>query len=194
MSATVTPPPKTAPAPMTAEEFGLKYAGDHVEYVNGQVKEVSMPGGGLHGKICGRVVKFLSNFVDDHNLGHIFSNDTFVNIPLDRDPERVYGPDVFYVSFGRLPKDAEIPAGTVFVIPELVFEVRSPSDSWNQLFGKVGDYLRIGVTLVVVLDEPTRSATVYGETFGQRMFGPDDELTLPEVLPGFAVRVADFFA
>lgn len=190
---TVTPPPQPMMAPMTAEEFGLKYSGDHVEYVNGQVKEFPMPGG-QHGYACVLVAYFLTHHVRGQRLGRVFGNDTFVKVPTPKDPERVYGPDVFFVSFDRLPQDAEVPKGIVTAIPELVFEVRSPSDSWNQVFGKVGDYLQIGVTLVVVLDEPTRTATVYSDAFGQRTFGPEDELTLPEVLPGFAVRVADFFA
>ena len=190
---TVTPPPQPTTAPMTAEEFGLKYSGAHVEYVNGQVKEMSMPGG-RHGKVCGLVAYFLTHFTRTQDLGHVFINDTFVNIPLTRDSERVYGPDVFFVSYDRLPKDAEIPSGTVFVVPNLVVEVRSPTDLWTDLVGKVFDYLKIGVPLVLVLDPLSRTASVCTPAFEQRTFGPVDELTLPEVLPGFAVRVADFFA
>lgn len=189
---TVTPPPQPTTAPMTAEEFGLKYAGQNVEFVDGQVKEVSMSGGSRHGKICNWVAYHLTSHAG--RLGHIFINDTFLRVPTPRDAERVYGPDVFYVSFERLPQHGEVPVGVMPLTPELVFEVKSPSDTWNQVFVKVGEYLAVGVTLVVVLDAPTRTATVYADSFGQRTHGPEDELTLPEVLPGFAVRVADFFA
>lgn len=188
-AATVTPPPVGI---MTAEEFGLKYAGERAEYVNGQVRE-TMPGGGKHGKSCSLVAYFLTHFVRTHGLGHVFANDTFVHIPLPKDPERVYGPDVFFVSRDRMPKTEDIPSGTVLALPNLAVEVKSPSDTWSYVFGKVSDYLVVGVTLVLVFDPVGRSATVYGDEFGQRTFGPDDQLTLPEVLPGFSVRVADFF-
>ena len=192
-AATVTPPPQPAAAPMTAEEFGLTYSGAHAEYVNGQVKEMPMAGG-RHGKVCFSAAFALGQFVRANDLGHIFINDTFVNIPLARDPQRVYGPDVFFVSYDRLPKDAEIPTGTVFVVPNLVVEVRSPTDLWTDLVGKVFDYLKIGVPAVLVLDPLSRTASVCTPAFEQRTFGPEDELTLPEVLPGFAVRVAELFA
>src|SRR5581483_4532468 len=188
-TATTTTPPQPQPQPaaprMTAEEFGLKYAGDHVEYVNGEVKEMSMSGGGKHGKVCGRVTFYLTQHAD--NLGHIFINDTFVKVPTPDDPERVYGPDVCFVSFKRMPKDAEIPVGTITVIPDIVFEVRSPSDTWTAAIGKVVDYLDAGVRVVVLLDPDTRTASVCGKDFWQRMMNATDTLTIPEVLPGFSV-------
>lgn len=76
--------------------------------------------------------------------------------------------------------------------PELVIEVRSPSDRWSQLFTKVGEYLAAGVTAVVAIDPNTETASVYRES-GQQIFTTTDELALPDVLPGFAVPVARFF-
>jgi Uma2 family endonuclease len=175
---------------MTAEEFGLRYSGQHVEYINGEVKEIPMAGG-RHGKVCGWAAFYLMQHAA--GLGHIFINDTFVKVPTKDDPERVYGPDIFFVSYDRLPKDADVPVGTVAVVPNLVIEVRSPTDTWTQVFGKVVDYLAIGVPVAVLIDSPTRTVSVYGEAFGQRMFGHADILTFPEVLPGFSVPVAKFF-
>jgi Uma2 family endonuclease len=176
---------------MTPEEFGLKYAGQHVEYVNGEVKEVRMSGGGRHGKICGRVAFYLTLHAD--KLGHIFVNDTFVNIATPDDPERVYGPDVFFISFDRLAKNAEVPISTIMVVPDLVFEIRSPSDTWTAAIGKIVDYLNAGVKVAVLLDPGTQTASVCGNEFWQRMFNAADTLTLPEVLPGFSVEVKKFF-
>jgi Uma2 family endonuclease len=176
---------------MTAEEFGLAYAGRHVEYVNGEVREVPMPGGGRHGKVCGWVAFLLMQVARD--LGHVFTNDTFLKVATPDDPERVYGPDVFFVSFERLARDAEVPVSTVAVVPNLVFEVRSPSDTWTSVIAKVVDYINAGVPVVVLLDPESKSASVCGNDFWQRVYGPADTLTLPEVLPGFAVEVRKFF-
>jgi Uma2 family endonuclease len=201
-SATVTPPPQapipptpSAPARMTAEEFGLKHAGDRVEYIDGQVKEIPMAGS-KHGEVCNLVAFFLTQHVRANNLGRVFSAATFVSVPTKLDPERVYGADVCFVPYAKLAKDAEVPAGVLPVTPELVFEVRSPSDRWTVAMAKVIDYLGAGVPVVVVLDPATRTAAVYrnDDANPQRIFSAADELTLPDVLPGFAVAVSTLFA
>ncbi len=192
-TATVTPPPQPQPATprMTAEEFGLKYAGEHVEYINGEVKEFPMPGG-KHGTICFQIAFALGTHVRPNDLGRIFINDTFVKVPSKDDPERVCGPDVCFVSYDRLAKDAEVPAGVLSVTPNLIVEVRSPTDTWMQAIGKVVDYLDAGVPIVVYIDPGTRTVTV-SDPVNQRVLGLADTLTIPEVLPGFSVPVARLF-
>jgi Uma2 family endonuclease len=193
--ATVTPPPKpSATARMSAEEFGLRYSGQRVEYIDGTVKEIPMPGG-MHGIVVNWIAYYLTHFVITSQSGRIFSADTFMKVPTRDDPERVYGADVSYVSYSKLSREAEIPAGLLPVLPELVIEVRSPSDTWANVFTKVGDYLGAGVTAVVVLDVSTRTASVYrdSEANPQQFCNVNDTLTLPDVLPGFAVPVASLF-
>lgn len=198
-TATVTPPPAAnPPAPaaprMTAEEFGRKYDGQRVEYVNGEVKDRPMAGG-MHGVVCNWIAFYLTQHIVANALGRVFSNDTFLKTPVKEDPGRVYGPDVFFVGYDRLPKDAEVPTGTVTVVPQLVVEVRSPSDTWGYVFGKVGSYLQAGVQVVIVVDFETRTASTYRDTSPpQQIFSATDELTVPDVLPGFAVPVAALFA
>ena len=74
-----------------------------------------------------------------------------------------------------------------------MFEVRSPTDRTSDILRRVSEYLNAGVTVVVVLDPALECATVYRQTddFPQRMHN-GDELTLPDVLPGFAVPVRRF--
>lgn len=179
---------------MTAEEFGLKYSGQHVEFINGEIKEVPMAGG-AHGKACYRAATALGQFVDAGNLGHMFINDTFVKVPTKDDPQRVYGADICFVSYARLPKNEKVPTGTIPVCPDLVVEVRSPSDTWAQVFRKVGDYLEAGVPVVLVLDPDTRTGSVYrsDNTKPQQIFNSLEVLVLPDILPGFESPVARFF-
>ena len=63
------------------------------------------------------------------------------------------------------------------------------------MFAKVGDYLGIGVPAVVVLAPDSRTASVYRNRPGtpQEIYHVADTLTLPDVLPGFAVPIARFF-
>lgn len=58
---------------------------------------------------------------------------------------------------------------------------------------KVGECLDAGVAIVVVLDDEHRRAHVFTADRSIRMLGPEDELTLPGVLPDFRAAVARFF-
>jgi Uma2 family endonuclease len=179
---------------MTAEEFGIKHSGDRVEYIDGEVREIPMPGG-MHGKVCNWIAFYLTQHVLTNDLGHIFINDTFVKVPTPTDSERVYGADVCFVSYTRLAKDTPIPPGVIPACPELVIEVRSPSDTWAQIFRNLGDYLDAGVLVVVILDPDTRTASTYRSDVmnPQQIFGSTDTLVLPDVLPNFSAPVASLF-
>jgi Uma2 family endonuclease len=177
---------------MTAEEFCLKHAGDRVEFIYGKVKELPMTGG-KHGKVCGWFAFYLIQHAVANDLGHAFINDTFVKVPTKDDQSRVCGADVCFVSYDRLPKQAEIPVGVLPVSPNLVVEVRSPSDTWTQVFAKIVDFLGAGIPIAVLIDPLTRTVSVYGDAVGQRVLTANETLTLPEVLPGFSVPVAVLF-
>jgi Uma2 family endonuclease len=162
-----------------------------VELVKGRVVRYPMPGA-EHGEVCGNAYAFLREFVKPSKLGRVMSNDTFVRVTTSPDTYR--GADVCFLSYARLPKEQPLPKGPLEVAPELVIEVRSPTDRRGDIQIKVGEYLNAGVTLVVVLDPEIDAATVYSQTedIPQR-FSNGDELTFPDVLPGFAVPVRKFF-
>lgn len=140
-----------------------------------------------HGTISHRASQLLGDFVQANDLGWIAINDTFV----PTGPDTVRGADVLYVSYARVPK--ENPPDDLAVAPELVIEVRSPTDRWTDMLAKMLEYIAAGVDVVVILDPKTKSASVYRGDDRQDIFESDDELTLPDVLPGFAVPVARFF-
>jgi Uma2 family endonuclease len=86
-----------------------------------------------------------------------------------------------------------LPAGLLPVSPELVFEVRSPSDRWKELHAKVAEYLRVDVRAVCILDDETRSIHLFHSDRGSQVLSADDEFTLPEILGDFRVKVERFF-
>ena len=176
---------------LTADEFMRQYDGEtRIELFRGRVVRYPTPGE-PHGYICNTASEIISPFVWQHKLGRVFSNDTFVKVRLKEPTNTVRGADVAFVSFARMPP-GEVPEGPL-PTPELVIEVRSPSDHISQLSVKASEYLEAGVTVVVLLDPVTQSAAVYREDeFPIRMHN-GDELTLPDVLPGFAVPVKQFF-
>src|ERR1700721_4172779 len=141
MSTGIQTPLQSAPVSvvrMTADEFAQRYAGPQAELIDGIPVELPMPQQ-QHGKICYRIAMAIGSFVDAKDLGHVTTNDSFVRVPTKDDAERVRGADVCYFSYDRLPK-GEMAPGLLSVAPNLVVEVRSPSDAWSVVFTKVGEY------------------------------------------------------
>ena len=140
-----------------------------------------------HGVFCNNAARLLDAFVKANDLGWVAINDTFVPVTSDT----VRGADVLYVSYTRVPK-GEVPEDLTGP-PELVFEVRSPTDRWTDMVAKMLEYIAAGVSVVVILDPKTKSASVFRGDDRQDIFEATDTLTIPDVLPGFTVPVARFF-
>jgi len=192
MSALISPPaPAASPSParITEEAFIARYAGTNAELVDGVVKEQPMPGW-LHGMLSLRIGAMILAFVEEHDLGRVMSNDSWVRIR----PGSFRGGDVLFVSYARLPKRDAVPEGVHTLAPDLVVEVKSPTDRWGELFTKVGEYLQAGVLVVAIVDPDTRTVSVHRDQGRQHILEEADALTLPDVLPGFSAPVARLFA
>jgi Uma2 family endonuclease len=175
---------------MTAEEFRHMPAdGRPKELVRGRVVFMNVPAP-RHGQICSKVDRMLGNFAEEHKLGHVVCNDSGVR--TERGPDTVRGADVAFYSYQRIPP-GPFPRGYLPVVPELVFEVRSPTDSWGPILVKVGEYLEAGVMVVCVLDETTTSAHVFRNDEPGWVFTAEQELTFPDILAGFRAVVGRFF-
>lgn len=174
---------------LTAEEFGEQYSGRRVELIDGRVEDLPMPGV-EHGAVCVNLTIDVGGFIRTNQLGVAAGTDTFVLV--GRNPDRVRGADLAFWASGRIPEGKK-PKGVVDVPPDLVFEVKSPTDRWRKIAEKVSEYLNADVRVVVVIDPETESATVYRPDEIQQVIHNGDELTLPDVLPGFAVPVKSLF-
>lgn len=174
---------------LTAAEFAEQFSHLRMELVRGVPVETPMPDF-RHGKVCARMTRYLDEFAEANDVGHVAGNDTFVKVATN--PDTIRGGDVLFTSYERLPK-GEVPAGVLDVIPELVVEVVSPTNLWTDLFTKVLEYLDAGVKVVVILDPTTKTASTYRPNVVQTVLRVTDTLTLPDVLPGFSVPVAKLF-
>jgi Uma2 family endonuclease len=179
----------SAQALLTADEFARRHGGDDVELIDGVVQELPVAHQ-RHGYVNFRAAFLLGEFVVANDLGRITTNDSFVKTRSS--PDRVRGADICYFSYERLPR-GEMPDGLLPVSPDLVVEVRSPSQGWDEMLAKVSEYLAVDVRVVIVLDMDVRSAAVYRKDEFQQVFDNGDNLTIPDVLPGFNVPVRKFF-
>lgn len=176
---------------LTAEEFARRPDhGRRTELVRGQVVEIPMPPP-RHGHFCWKVAGPIGAHVERHELGRMMINDSWVK--TEGGPDTVRGADVVYWSYERLPK-GELPDGVIPTPPDLVIEIRSPSERWTNAFGKVVEYLNAGVRVACILDPATETLSVYRPDEIQQILTADDDFTLPEVLGDFRIRVGTFFA
>jgi Uma2 family endonuclease len=141
--------------------------------------------------VANEVAFRITEHVKRNGLGRVFGNDTFVRVRSNPDTYR--GPGVCFVSFAKLPKEAVVPEGPLELPPELVVEVRSPSDSVRAMTDKAYEYLEAGVRVAVVFDPPSESVGVFRAGELPQRFSNGDDLKLSDVLPGFSVPVRQFF-
>jgi Uma2 family endonuclease len=175
---------------LTAEEFGSRPdPGYPEELIQGRIV-MMLPPAPRHGQICGEVHFLLRVHVDQYGLGHVLCNDS--GVITERNPDTVRGADVAFYRYAKVPK-GPIRRGYLDVPPDLVVEVRSPDDRWGEILTKVDEYLQAGVGVVIVLDPDSETAHIFRPDQRPRELGPDDELTVPDLLGEFRVAVRRFF-
>ena len=91
----------------------------------------------------------------------------------------------------RLP-DGKLPGAPTDIVPDLCVEVLSPSNRLRDIREKAEEYLTAGIEEVWIVDPRKRTVEVVRRDQPLRMLCYDDELT-SSVLPGFAVKVSEFF-
>ena len=174
---------------VTAEDLIRMPDSEHCELVKGEVLTVP-PTGGEHGAASSRMDRRVGSFVERHRLGAVGGAET--GYILSRDPDTVRAPDVSFVSRDRIP-DTGGPAGYWPFAPDLAVEVESPGDTPREIATKIEEYLSAGTRLVWSLSRARRTLTVHAPGAEPRVLHEDDILDGGDVLPGFAVRVGEFF-
>jgi Uma2 family endonuclease len=179
------------PRLLTIDEYArLPDDGRKTELVRGRILEVP-PTYPFHGYVCSKIGCIVANFVDAQKCGRVMTNDS--GVITERDPDTLRGADVCYYSYARLPAGPLPRDRYLTVMPDLVFEVRSPTDRRSRVLGKVTEYLTAGVTAVCVVNPESGTAIIYRDNQDPEAFAADAELALPDILPGFRVPLRQFF-
>lgn len=174
---------------LTAEEYRqLPDDGRFTELVRGEVVEMARPTI-RHGEICVQIAYLIRRFLENHPTGRVIANDP--GVITERGPDTVRGPDVAYLSYTNYPK-GPLPKEYAETPPEVVFEVRSPSDRWADIGQKVAEYLAAGVSAACVADEDSSTVTVYRRA-GETRFIGDQEVMLPEIHADLRIAARRFF-
>ena len=143
-----------------------------------------------HGYLLSRITGLLWRFVDQHDLGRVVSGDA--GVITQRDPDSVRGPDVAFYSYERIPRGPR-PDGYWPASPELVIEIRSNGDRWKEIHQKVGEYLTAEVLTIAVVDPEPQRVYLLSADREMVVLNASDQLTFPDILPGFEIVVGRLF-
>lgn len=180
----------TAVRLLTAEEFWLLPDNEkRRELVRGEVEE-TMPTGAEHSGILANFFLALILWAKQAGAGMVSTEAGFI---LERNPDVVRAPDLYFVRADRLPV-GRLPVKFYDFAPDLAVEIISPSETAADVQGKVRDYLAAGTSLVVLAYPRTRSLIVHAADGTGRTYREDEHFTAPAVLPGFSCPVAEIFA
>jgi Uma2 family endonuclease len=176
---------------MTAAEFlQTSTETDGFELVRGELVPMPPPGN-RHGEVCANAVFSLKPYLKTVGHGTVLCNDA--GIITRQAPDSVRGVDVavfLHPSWQGQPA----PVGYAAEPPDLVVEIRSPSQRWPEVVNKVGEFLMMGVRLVWVIDPQRQRVTVFGQDQEPMTYAAETELDGGEVLPGFRCRIAELFS
>jgi Uma2 family endonuclease len=134
------------------------------------------------------IASILRNFVSPRRLGFVLGADGMFRLVRDQLRE----PDVAFVSFATWPNG--IPRTPISdLAPDLAVEVLSESNTPREMERKRRELFASGTKLVWVVDPEARVVDVYTAVENPTRLLPNQMLDGGSVLPGFAVRVGDFF-
>lgn len=164
----------------------------HVEVIDGHSVE-QPPMGTESVWVVNRVYSRLIFSLRDQAQGLVLTEMLYT---LRKSPLLRRRPDVSFVSSERWPLDRPIPRDNGWeVIPDLVVEVVSPSDPFEDVIDRIHDFFDAGSKHAWLVLPKTRQVYVYDaeDRASIRVLGDDDELTGEPSLPGFRCPVSAFF-
>jgi Uma2 family endonuclease len=179
------------PAPGTATEADVLAVHDRegrlCELIDGILVEKTM--GAEESGLAMLLGYFLLDFVRRNNLGRVYGSDGMMRLF----PGRVRMPDVAFVSWERMPKSRKAMQGVGQVVPDLVVEVLSKSNTRKEMAQKLREYFRAGVRLVWYADPKARTVRAYTSPTESVLLREADTLDGGDVLPGFTLSIRDWF-
>lgn len=184
---------------LTVEEFlalndveGDEEFYENYELIRGKVVPKRKPNpSGKHGEIIAQLTIALGVFMSQKQKDE--QGRIFAEAPCIINETAYFIPDLCFVAAGRFQEeDFE---GVVPVIPDLVLEVNSPSDTQKQIYDKIEDYQKAGVRLIWSVYMLHKYVTVHklGAAVVE-VLDFNEELDGGEVLPGFKLKVSELFS
>jgi Uma2 family endonuclease len=170
------------------ENLQAEHPDYQMELVGGEIIVMS-PSGLESDEVVAAIVTQLSNWVRPRKLGRVTASSGGFRLPnAARD---VRAPDVSFILAERLPRTTEDYAE---LVPDLMFEVKSKTDTLAKLRQKIQQFLELGTKVGVLVDPRTRTMEVNRLNEDKVVLRDGDVLEVPELLPGWELPVVEVWA
>jgi Uma2 family endonuclease len=179
------------PFPGTATEKDVIEVDAHedrlCELVDGTLVEKTM--GFRESTLAMLLGRWLINYIQPRNLGIVSGESGMMRLF----PGLVRIPDVAYASWERFPQRRMPTVPIPDLIPDLVVEVLSESNTEQEMARKYREYFQAGVLLVWEVDPKNRTVEVYTAADQSKLLTETQTLDGGSVLPGFTLPLAQLF-
>ncbi|HLO87039.1 MAG TPA: Uma2 family endonuclease [Nostocaceae cyanobacterium] len=167
------------------EKMQAAYPEYRMELVNGEIIVMS-PSGYESEEVGSEFLRILGNWVRPRKLGRVTGSSAGFKLPN----ANLRAPDVSFISAERLKETTEDYAE---IVPDLVVEVKSKTDSLEKLRAKIQEFLNLGSRIGILINPKTKNIEVYQND--QVLILENNELlTLPDLLPGFEVKISEIWS
>jgi Uma2 family endonuclease len=158
------------------------------ELIEGILVEKAM--GAYESYLAALLIGLLQPFVDKHRLGVVLGADGLLRLS----PGAVRIPDVSFISWDRLPGRRLDRTPILDRAPDLAVEVISEGNTVREMESKVLEYFAAGVQQVWLIYPVERELVVFRSPSESRTYNQTQTVTLEDVLAGFQLDLARFFA
>jgi Uma2 family endonuclease len=160
------------------------------ELINGVIVEDMSPGL-KHGIVVLNLGAEVRTFLKQNPIG-VIASDVDLYLPLDDYNTR--RPDLEFISHDRL-KLIEDHTRPIPLMPDLVVEVKSPGNTYEELRQKAAYYLKNGARMVWLVYPEKEQIVIYTAGVAEpKIYRKGDTLSGGDVLPGFSLALSEVFA
>jgi Uma2 family endonuclease len=178
---------------LTAEQYMAlpRDAYRYLELVRGRIRDVREPWPAHeHGVRQFHLAYLLKKYLEANPIARLSGD---ASVTLRRNSDTVRAPDIYVIRNERYPRDYV--GGPIFeVAPDLIVEIRSPSETAGILRAKLADYFAAGTSVVWVVEERKRRVTIHTKDAEPRIIQGNERLTGEPVLPGFSCTLNELFS
>ncbi|MGG6263381.1 Uma2 family endonuclease [Leptolyngbya sp. AN03gr2] len=167
-------------------QLGQLHQDYQIELIDGEVVIMS-PSGYESDEVASEFSAQLRNWVRPRKLGRVTGAGAGFVLP-DSDTR---APDVSFVQAERLRRS---PQSFAELAPDLMVEVKSPSDSIKALRAKIDQFLAQGSRVGILIHPGQRWIEVRRSNMEPVTLKDGDVLTLPDLLPGWEVQISELWS
>jgi Uma2 family endonuclease len=156
-----------------------------IELIDGEIILMS-PSGYESDEVAFEFGARLRNWTKPRQLGRVTGAGAGFNLPNSD----TLAPDVSFVRAERLRRS---PRTFANLAPDLMVEVKSPTDSLKKLRAKIDEFLEQGTQVGILIHPEQHWLEIRREGEKPVRLGDGDILTLPDLLPGWEVQVSELW-